>query len=91
MYIIYYIILFLLLLLLLLLLIIFYCIVQHVCFTMYRIVIIVYTVHMYIYTQFLKWAPHSVHRHTADHLANVSIDPTITEDNRTPKTNDNEI
>ena len=29
----------------------------------------------YIYTQFLKWAPHSVHRHTADHLANVSIDP----------------
>ena len=66
-------------LLLLLLLIVLYCIVQNVCFTMYRIVIIVNTVHIYIYvyiyTQFLKWAPHSVHRHTADHLANVSIDP----------------
>ena len=78
-------------LLLLLLLIILYCIVQNVCFTMYRIVINYCIYSAYIYIQFLKWAPHSVHRHTADHLANVSIDPTITEDNKKPKTNDNEI
>ena len=77
-------------LLLLLLLIVLYCIVQNVCFTMYRIVTIVNTVHIYIYTVSEVGASLCAppYRRSPGKCVNWS---TITEDNRNPKTNDNEI